>query len=510
MNKNSNLEVVLIFGAGSSGLQFFQANNDRYQVLGFVDNDQTKTEFAGMPVYPPANISNLSFSKVIIASVFCTPIYYQLVNELNLSEDKIEFFHPNIKSLKDFKLVTPKSLEGLPENLSGTKDQVAALKAALIKITERFMTNFNSNNLKLVELLTEIKLDDFYEVWQKVTAEIIYDSQYSQIFFKTLNSTLIENNAKYQNKVWLPIEDTSQAYSFWLAQKQSSYERDKIVWPLLKTLITEDFLAPTTQTDTSILFFFKDILYGHFICPEYQRLQKEIFSICHKQKENWALPYCNSYPYQGLDKIGISGFKPSEERLKRYALDEILTADKVVLDIGSNCGFLGLCIAEKVKHLDMVELNPYLTSIATSMLNAFEINNVDNLLDDFTTYIPIKKYDVVFSLANHCTIDGNLKINFEEYIAKCFSCLNHDGYLIFESHNVFGSGNGDAGDDSDLNDKFDIIEKYFIVLRDKMIEKFVPMHDVDKLVVILQRRAEYLPQAKRTFDLSSSILKYHY
>jgi SAM-dependent methyltransferase len=510
MKNNSKLTVVLIFGAGSSGLQYFQANKDRYHVLGFVDNDHSKTELAGMPVYQPSQIATLSFSKVIIASVFCTPIYYQLVNELNLAEEKIDFFHPCIHSLKDFKLVAPKTLEGLPTNLAGSKDDVAILKTTLVRIAERFMFDFNTNNLQLVQLLNALNHDDFYAVWQRVTTEIIYDSQYSLIFFDSLNSSLLKQNVKHQNKVWLPNQDTTQDYTLWLTQKQSSIERDKIVWPLLTTLVTVDFLAPSKQIDISMLFFFKDILYGHFICPEYQGLQKEVFSVCHKQKENWALPYCNSYPYQGLEKIGISGFKPSEERLKRYELDDILTQDKEVLDIGSNCGFLGMCIAEKVKHVDMVEFNPYLTSIATTMINCFESKNMRNLLEDFTTYIPTKKYDVVFSLANHCTIDGNLRINFEEYIAKCFSCLNPNGYFIFESHNVFGSGNGDAGDDSDLNEKFDIIEKYFTVLRDKMIEKFVPLNDVDKLVVILQRRPEYFPQAKRTFELTNSILKYHY
>jgi predicted O-methyltransferase YrrM len=510
MNNDLNLEVVLIFGAGSSGLQYFHANKDRYCILGFVDNNHSITELEGIPVYQPSKIPSLVFSKIIIASVFCTPIYDQLVNEINLPDGKIEFFHPHIKTMKDFKLVRPKSMEGLPANLSGTKDDVVALNSALVLIAERFMNDFNENNLKLVLLLRNLNVDEFYSVWQRVTEEIIFDGQYSQIFFKTLNSPILEQNAKHQNKAWLPVEDTSQEYTLWLKQKKSSHERDKIVWPLLETLITLDFLAPSRKSDTSMLFFFKDILYGHFICPEYQTLQKEIFSTCHKQKENWALPYCNSYPYQGLEKIGISGFKPSEERLKRYALDDILTEDKVVLDIGSNCGFLGVCIAEKVKHVDMVEFNPYLTSIAAKVIDAFGLKNVHSLLEDFTSHIPDKKYDVIFSLANHCTIDGNLHINFEEYIAKCFSCLNPDGYLIFESHNVFGAGNGAAGDDSDLNDKFDIVEKYFTVLRDKMMSKYVLVNDVDKLLVVLQRRSEYLPDAKRTFELTTSILKYHY
>src|SRR5439155_7920490 len=99
-----------------------------------------------------------------------------------------------------------------------------------------------------------------------------------------------------------------------------------------------------------------------------------------------------------------------------------------------------------------------IANIATEYLGAA---NASFIPGDFVDFETSKRYDAVCSLANHCTIDGNLSIDFEQYIAKLFSLLKPGGLLFFESHNVFGSGAGGAGDDGDLDAKFDIAERYF-------------------------------------------------
>lgn len=510
MSNNCDLKAILIFGSGSSGTRFYQANKNKYNVLGFIDNYCTSEDINGIPIFSPCEIHSLSFNKIVIASVYVVPIYEQLTNELNVKDEDILFFHPQINSLDEYKLLAPRPLKTLPQSLNDSEDNIELISSALVEVAKRFPSDFCNNNEKLLTLLQTQSPDDFYELWQEVTLELVFNIQYSDVFFSSLDPSIVHKNNQYQNRVWLPEQRFSPEYLRWLELRKSTTQRDLIVWPLLIKMISQDYFQTDESTDISILFFFRDILYGHFVCPEYKELQKEIHSICYKQRQNWAAPYCNSYPYQGLDEIGIGGLKPTEKRLELYNLDDILTSEKVVLDIGSNCGFLGTKIAKKVKHVDMVEFNPFLTSVTSIMVNAFKLENVNNILEDFTFFVPNKKYDVVLSLANHCTIDGNLNINFEEYIAKCFCCLKLNGYLIFESHNIYGKGEGEMGDDSDLNEKFDIVEKYFTVIKDKMTRKFVPLHDVDKLIVILQRRPQYLPKATRTFDLATSKRKYTY
>ena len=49
--------------------------------------------------------------------------------------------------------------------------------------------------------------------------------------------------------------------------------------------------------------------------------------------------YCDGIFYQGYERIGAFGVKPSEARLQNYDIDGYLAIDKTVLDIGGNAGF---------------------------------------------------------------------------------------------------------------------------------------------------------------------------
>ncbi|MGN5151342.1 hypothetical protein ACTG23_16135 [Aeromonas enteropelogenes] len=249
------------------------------------------------------------------------------------------------------------------------------------------------------------------------------------------------------------------------------------------------------------LYFFKDWLVAWFVLPEYIDLQNEIFSICEQQLRNWNFSYVSGYPYQGLEKIGISGAKPTEERLKRYNITQYLSKNDAVLDIGSNCGFLSMEIARYTRKIDAIEFNPYLNMIAQKTSHRLGIENISLHQIGFAEFTTSKKYQSIFSLANHCTIDGNFSMNFEEYIAKCFHLLDTDGYLFFESHSVFAPGNGGVGDDGDLDEKFDIVERYFEVIEYFMTPTYIQYVDIDKLFVVLKRRECYDATAKRTLSL---------
>jgi hypothetical protein len=138
----------------------------------------------------------------------------------------------------------------------------------------------------------------------------------------------------------------------------------------------------------------------------------------------------------------------------------------------------------------------------------FGIGGTRFLLTDFQDFGPQDPYDVVVSLANHATIDGRSAMNFEEYVLKCFHLLAPRGLLLFETHNVFGPGRGAPGDDGDLDAKLDLMARYFEVLDHRMIRAFVPLHDIDKLFIVLRRRDTYRPEARRSFDLATARVHY--
>ena len=73
-----------------------------------------------------------------------------------------------------------------------------------------------------------------------------------------------------------------------------------------------------------------------------------------------------------------------------------------------------------------------------------DISNINFIEGDYANYKFKKKYDIIFSLSNHFTIDGNLNIGFEDYIWKIFDNINNDGILFFESHDI-------NGDDKDMD-----------------------------------------------------------
>ena len=55
--------------------------------------------------------------------------------------------------------------------------------------------------------------------------------------------------------------------------------------------------------------------------------------------------------YQAWDAIDIDGQRPTSMRYYIYGLDKIITPDTIVLDLGSNVGFIALKCAEIAKEV---------------------------------------------------------------------------------------------------------------------------------------------------------------
>lgn len=89
--KNSKPNVIL-FGASGAGRSAFHKLNGWYNIVGFCDNDPKKQgkTILGQPVFPPEALIDLTYDKIIVCSMFEDEIIMQLIENLKISEEKIE------------------------------------------------------------------------------------------------------------------------------------------------------------------------------------------------------------------------------------------------------------------------------------------------------------------------------------------------------------------------------------------------------------------------------------
>jgi hypothetical protein len=80
------------------------------------------------------------------------------------------------------------------------------------------------------------------------------------------------------------------------------------------------------------------------------------------------------------------------------------------------------------------ELNPFKIRVAEKCREYEGVENVNFFISSFDDFRSDSKYDVVFSLANHHTFDGNMRPEFRTYIDTIRNMTTDSGYLIFESH----------------------------------------------------------------------------
>lgn len=303
-------------------------------------------------------------------------------------------------------------------------------------------------------------------------------------------------------------EEAMAARQAWIAEQGNANTEQSLFSSLLSDLEAPDPSGGPHFAYLSRYYAFFDLLAAQLLNPGQFGIVDGIFRTLALQRQNWQRPYCYGYPYQGMESLGISGIKPAQERLRRYPMAQRLKPTDRILDIGSNCGFLALSVAPLVEHVHGIEFNPYLVQVATMAAKALAISNADFDIGDFTDMTCTQPYDAVLSLANHCTIDGNLAMDFEAYAAKLFAFLKPGGWLFFESHNVFGPGAGQAGDDGDLERKFELMAPYFELVEHRMTRCFVPFHDIDKLFAVFRRRGAFQPRAQMVFELASARQNY--
>ena len=418
------------------------------------------------------------------------------------------------------RVVTAQSLKD-PQRGEPADSDRAALQGTLrrlILVVERFPREYDVMYCALLDMLRTLERQDnmtsFLEVWSALVSDILTTPQWLDLLFPeqtAADPTLVSRARALQYGRHLPIQATSaESADLGPIEHPASRLSNRLIEQLLRDLATDDPDHGPPFLFLSRFYFFRDILFGYFVDVSLKPIQRAIFHQCYLQRHNWRHSYAADYPYQGMERLGVSGIKPSDERFARYDIAEYLRPSDKLLDIGSNNGLWALSLAASVGHVDALEFNPYLVAIANIAKEHIGTDNVSFIPGDFVDFDTEEKYDVLCSLANHCTIDGNLSMGFEQYVAKVFSLLKPGGILLFESHNVFGPGSGRPGDDGDLDAKFDIAERYFSVLKYKMTPAYVPAFDIDKLFVVMRRREQYEPTATRTLSLSEAKTRYEY
>jgi predicted TPR repeat methyltransferase len=188
----------------------------------------------------------------------------------------------------------------------------------------------------------------------------------------------------------------------------------------------------------------------------------------------------NGY-YQGFEQIKLDGCRPTEKRFERYHIESYLSEQKSALDIGSNCGFFTTYVSDYLLNIDGVELNPYLVKISDDVKEFLEKKNLRFYTSSFEEFTTDEKYDVVFSLANDETIDGNTKFTFEEYVEKIIKLMKNDGYLMFETVST------DTYEPRIFLPKLEFLKKHFDVIEDKMVKSEYPINVPKRRFLVLKK-----------------------
>ena len=168
--------------------------------------------------------------------------------------------------------------------------------------------------------------------------------------------------------------------------------------------------------------------------PGLLALHRKINLLLYASATQWTEhDYGEGYCYQSMDRIGVSGLRNTRARIEAMGLMDF-SKNKSVIDIGCNTGFLALHLAESARKVIGCDINPRLVDIGKATASYLELSNVELVASAFEDFSPDIQADVILSLANHSTYDGNTKHTLDEYFAKCHRLVKPDGLMLFESH----------------------------------------------------------------------------
>lgn len=137
--------------------------------------------------------------------------------------------------------------------------------------------------------------------------------------------------------------------------------------------------------------------------------------------------------YQSYDRMGIIGQRPTRERIKKYRILNFAERQDRVLDIGCNCGFFDLQLAEHVNQIVGIDINKTLIEIAQKTKKIVNDQKCFFLAGDFKTFKSEDKFHIIMAYA----VIYWIHMGMEQFVDKIDGLLEHGGYLVLESHSVY-------------------------------------------------------------------------
>lgn len=132
--------------------------------------------------------------------------------------------------------------------------------------------------------------------------------------------------------------------------------------------------------------------------------------------------------YQSCADAFLSGSRCTATRAEAYGLDS-LVANRTVLDLGCNVGFLALEAAKTATHVQGIEKHDVLVDIGQQVSRYLDRSNTRFTTADLSHFVPEDSYDVVIAAAVHGWLEQPLEM-FVNLLAKCTA---PQGAVLFES-----------------------------------------------------------------------------
>lgn len=217
---------------------------------------------------------------------------------------------------------------------------------------------------------------------------------------------------------------------------------DRNQWPRvvrLSALLNRVGLYFLAQARISLRLIYPDGRYGpdHDFLVSQHALQEKVNAVLARYRaDEAAFKYFFGQPYQGLGIAGIFGDRLTDYRFDDYELRSFIKPGDRVLDIGCNCGFIGLVASYRTGcQTTGIDINPYMIEIGQLAAGHLRIADLVELrAGRLQDYEPGPVFDVVLSFATHWTDDNNYRVSIDDHMARMASYLKSGGVMIFETH----------------------------------------------------------------------------
>lgn len=155
----------------------------------------------------------------------------------------------------------------------------------------------------------------------------------------------------------------------------------------------------------------------------------------YREDEN-SYKYFYGFPYQALGMAGAFGDRVCDFRFDAYELKKFINSTHKVLDIGCNCGYMGILASYRTGCKSYgIDINPYMIRIGNIVADFLKVADLVSLSEtDVKSYKADETFDVVLSFATHWTDDGNYRVSIGEHMGRMHDLLRDNGILIFETH----------------------------------------------------------------------------